>query len=145
MGCMNFTHTRIRPSSSNSLDTFGHGKADRCPSIVAIHGLNGHPFDTWSRGGQHVNWLQDKALLPESLSSARILTRGYNANVTALLGSTSSDRILQHAQTLVAQLEANRSVRSEYLLRFCTVRLINRPKYSLKTSRNGQLSSFAIR
>lgn len=39
-----------------------------------------------------------------------MLSWGYNANVTALLGDTSSDRILQHAQTLVAQLEADRSV-----------------------------------
>lgn len=44
------------------------------------------------------------------MKNARILTWGYNANVTSLLGNTSSDRILNHAQTLVAQLEADRSV-----------------------------------
>lgn len=49
-------------------------------------------------------------MLPKNLSNARILTWGYDANVMALLGSTSSDRILQHAQTLVANLEADRSV-----------------------------------
>jgi protein SERAC1 len=49
-------------------------------------------------------------MLPGALRNARILSFGYNANVTSLFGSTSSDRILQHAQTLVAQLEANRSV-----------------------------------
>lgn len=38
------------------------------------------------------------------------MTFGYNANVTSLLGSTSSDGILQHAQTLVAQLESERSL-----------------------------------
>ena len=31
--------------------------------------------------------------------------------VTAVLGKTSSDRILQHAQTLVAELVADREVR----------------------------------
>ena len=49
-------------------------------------------------------------MLPNTLKNARILTFGYNANVTSLLGSTSSERILQHAQTLVAQLEADRSL-----------------------------------
>ncbi len=44
------------------------------------------------------------------MRNARILTWGYNAKVTSLLGNTSSDRILNHAQTLVAQLEADRSV-----------------------------------
>ena len=49
-------------------------------------------------------------MLPKVLKKARILTFGYNANVTSLLGSTSSDRVLQHAQNLVAQLEADRAV-----------------------------------
>ena len=49
-------------------------------------------------------------MLPKVLPHARILTWGYNANVTALLGSASADRIMQHAQTLVAQLEADRAV-----------------------------------
>jgi hypothetical protein len=49
-------------------------------------------------------------MLPKALRTARILTFGYNANVTSLLGSTSSDRVLQHAQTLVAELVADRAV-----------------------------------
>jgi hypothetical protein len=50
-------------------------------------------------------------MLPKTIKNARVLTWGYNANVATLLGSTSSDRILQHAQTLVAELEAVRAVR----------------------------------
>jgi hypothetical protein len=49
-------------------------------------------------------------MLPKALKNARILTFGYNANVTSLLGSTSSDRVLQHAHTLVAELVADRAV-----------------------------------
>ena len=49
-------------------------------------------------------------MLPRALKNARILTFGYNANVISLFGSTSSDRVLQHAQTLVAELEADRAV-----------------------------------
>jgi protein SERAC1 len=55
-------------------------------------------------------WLKDPSLLPSNLKNSRILTYGYNAMVTAVLGKTSSDRILQHAHTLVAQLVADREV-----------------------------------
>jgi hypothetical protein len=52
----------------------------------------------------------DKDLLPSNLTQARILSFGYNAAVTAFLGKTSSDRIMQHAQTLIAELVADREV-----------------------------------
>ena len=79
-------------------------------SIVAVHGLNGHPFRTWTTEKTRKFWLQDNDLLPSNLKRARILTFGYNAAVTAVLGKTSSDRILQHAQTLIAELVADREV-----------------------------------
>jgi hypothetical protein len=79
-------------------------------SIVAVHGLNGHATRTWTTEKTKKFWLRDPDLLPANLKSARILTFGYNAAVAALLGRTSSDRILQHAQTLVAELVADREV-----------------------------------
>jgi protein SERAC1 len=79
-------------------------------SVVAIHGLNGDPFRTWATEGSEKMWLKDPSLLPSNLKNSRILTYGYNATVTAVLGKTSSDRILQHAHTLVAQLVADREV-----------------------------------
>ncbi|KAJ4365588.1 hypothetical protein N0V83_008208 [Neocucurbitaria cava] len=78
--------------------------------IVAVHGLNGHPFNTWTTRKTKKFWLQDSDLLPKSLSRARVLTFGYNATVAALLGKTSSDRIMQHAHTLVAELVADREL-----------------------------------
>ncbi len=77
------------------------------------------------------------------MRNARILTWGYNANVTSLLGNTSSDRILNHAQTLVAQLEADRSVRAvhhEFVDRGC---LLTPKCASLKTQRSDLLFFFA--
>ncbi|KAN0116904.1 hypothetical protein V8E51_002881 [Hyaloscypha variabilis] len=56
-----------------------------------------------------VLWLNDTNLLPKVTQNSRVLTFGYNANAMSSMGITSSDRILQHAQTLVAQPEANRS------------------------------------
>ena len=78
--------------------------------IVAVHGVNGDSLKTWTSEESSILWLNDARMLPKVLKNARILTWGYNANITAFWGSTSSDRILQHAQTLVTQLEADRAV-----------------------------------
>jgi len=80
------------------------------PSIVAVHGLNGDPFRTWTTEGSGKMWLGDPSLLPSNLKDSRILTYGYNAMVATMFGKTSSDRILQHAHTLIAQLVADREV-----------------------------------
>jgi len=49
-------------------------------------------------------------MLPRDLPRCRVLTFSYPAVVAKLLGKTSSDRILQHAQTLIAELVADREV-----------------------------------
>lgn len=55
-------------------------------------------------------------MLPKFVKRARVLTWGYNANITSFAGrTTSSDRILQHAYTLIANLSADREVRSPSL------------------------------
>ncbi|PLB52856.1 lipa and NB-ARC domain protein [Aspergillus steynii IBT 23096] len=79
--------------------------------IVLVHGLNGHPYKTWATESG-VFWPAD--LLPEVLgtSRVRILTYGYNANVTAFTDGTSKDRILNHAETLASGLAANRNLRA---------------------------------
>ncbi|RAO71617.1 uncharacterized protein BHQ10_007629 [Talaromyces amestolkiae] len=43
--------------------------------IVAIHGLGGHAFGTWTEGQKL--WLQD--FIPKDISRARVLTFGYNS------------------------------------------------------------------
>ncbi|TVY14362.1 hypothetical protein LARI1_G006820 [Lachnellula arida] len=78
--------------------------------IVAVHGLNGDAFKTWTTSKTGRFWLGDADLLLASLK-ARILTFSYNASVTALFGKTSSNRILQRAHTLVAELVALKSKR----------------------------------
>ncbi|OAG37168.1 hypothetical protein AYO21_08586 [Fonsecaea monophora] len=76
--------------------------------VVAVHGLRGHAFKTWTHRESGKFWLGDPELLPAHLKQARILTYGYNTAITAILGKTSSDTILQHAHTLVAELVADR-------------------------------------
>ncbi len=55
-------------------------------------------------------WLKDPGFLPSNLKNSRILTYGFNAVVASMFGKASSDRILQHAHTLVAELVADREV-----------------------------------
>lgn len=77
-------------------------------SVVAVHGLNGHHIESWRHDATGTVWLSE--LLPKSSLRVRVLTFGYNAIATSFYGSDSSDRILQHAHTLVAELEADRAI-----------------------------------
>jgi hypothetical protein len=80
--------------------------------IVFVHGLNGHPHNTWSTTKPDVFWPAD--LLPAALEDQRprILTYGYDANVTAFTDGVSKDKIHNHAEHLASRLVANRSVSS---------------------------------
>jgi len=79
-------------------------------SIVAVHGLNGHPFMSWTTETSKKMWLKDPSFLPSDLKNSRILTFGYNAKVEAIFGKATANHIRQHAHTLVAELNADRSV-----------------------------------
>ncbi|KAK2736912.1 hypothetical protein FQN57_000515 [Myotisia sp. PD_48] len=77
--------------------------------IVAVHGLNGHATKTWTSQG--ICWLNHPEFLPKFVKNARVLTWGYNANISTLYGKhAGSDRILQHSQTLIADLDTDRDL-----------------------------------
>ncbi|KAJ5577199.1 hypothetical protein N7535_004125 [Penicillium sp. DV-2018c] len=80
--------------------------------IVFVHGLNGHPRNTWTSKATGCFWPTD--LLPDVLASLRprILTYGYNANVTTFTDGTSRDSVVSHAETLASHLAANRNLRN---------------------------------
>jgi hypothetical protein len=85
-------------------------------SIIAVHGLGGDAIKTWTYDPGNICWLSHPNFLPKFIKNARILSWGYNANISTFGGKqTSSDRILGHAQTLVSQLQADREVS------FCTL------------------------
>ena len=44
--------------------------------IVAVHGLGGHSYDTWTHDNG-IMWLRD--LLPQDIHNARVMTWGYNS------------------------------------------------------------------
>ncbi|KAH2446205.1 hypothetical protein KXV83_000975 [Aspergillus fumigatus] len=90
-----------------------------CPSdgtaevdIVAVHGLNGHAVETWTARPENLCWLSHPDFLPKYVSMARVLSWGYNANVSSITGPTRANGILGHAQTLVSNLEADREALS---------------------------------
>ncbi|OBT62385.1 hypothetical protein VE03_08516 [Pseudogymnoascus sp. 23342-1-I1] len=77
--------------------------------IVLVHGLNGHPQNTWT-AKNGVFWPNE--LLPVTLrqAKARVLVYGYNADVYTF-GSdkgASSDMLHQHAQSLLTGLSMER-------------------------------------
>ncbi|PGH18031.1 hypothetical protein AJ79_00657 [Helicocarpus griseus UAMH5409] len=78
--------------------------------IVFVHGLNGTSYNTWATKKPEVFWPGD--LLPQTLQGlgVRILTYGYDANVTSFASGTSKDRLHNHAEHLAGQLYANRSL-----------------------------------
>lgn len=100
------------PLSSTRIERHASARPAKTHSVVAVHGLNGDRFKTWTTEESGKIWLKDPELLPLNLKNSRILTYGYNAAVAAIFGKASSDRILQHAQTLVAELVADREVSS---------------------------------
>ena len=55
-----------------------HGEKAEMSSLIAIHGLNGDPINTWTHKKTAVMWLRD--VLPEVLPRSRIMTYEYNAN-----------------------------------------------------------------
>ncbi|KAK0729543.1 Alpha/Beta hydrolase protein [Lasiosphaeris hirsuta] len=76
--------------------------------IVAVHGLNGDCFRSWthqdeSQAGVKTTWLNE--LLPYQLPNARVMTFGYSANV---LGNTSITGIRENARILLNCLRDKR-------------------------------------
>ena len=76
--------------------------------IVFVHGLDGHPYRTWTSEEHKIFW--PAQLLPPVIEKekTRILVYGYDADVLAFTDGVSKDKIHNHAEHLVAQLCANR-------------------------------------
>jgi len=84
-------------------------------SIIAVHGLNGDSFRTWTEPKSKKMWLRD--YLGDDLKRARIMTFGYDA--TAAFGKSMAG-IEDHARALLGGLvEKRRS--GEVSWYFCSV------------------------
>lgn len=96
------------------------GETTKVPTvldIVAVHGLGGHPYKTWTEG-QNL-WLRD--FLPKVVPDARVFTFGYNSAVA--FGGTAS-KVDDFATTLLERLLQKRKqyrdhVRPVIFVRHC--------------------------
>ncbi|KAL8912866.1 MAG: hypothetical protein Q9171_002244 [Xanthocarpia ochracea] len=79
--------------------------------VVFVHGLNGHPHNTWTSENARVFW--PSQILPGFLEEekARVLVYGYDADVTTFTDGASRDKIHNHAEHMIAELVANRRIR----------------------------------
>ncbi|RMZ83337.1 hypothetical protein DV737_g1743, partial [Chaetothyriales sp. CBS 132003] len=104
-------------------EVFSH--PDPQVDIVLVHGLNGGAYSTWATHKPEVFWPVD--LLPRTLEEqrCRILTYGFDANVTAFTDGTSKDKIHNHAEHLVSRLVANRNVSG--FISFALKKALERP------------------
>lgn len=73
-------------------------------SLVAIHGLAGDPFTTWTHIEGQPMWLRD--LLPQAMPDIRVMTYGYNAS---FLNHTETQDVRSIAAKLLAELADLRS------------------------------------
>lgn len=81
-------------------------------SIVAVHGLGGDAFDTWTASSTKKLWLYD--FLPDSIygKNARISTFGYDARAFTAPWSQStkdSGRVLVFAEQLLNDVDDSRT------------------------------------
>jgi hypothetical protein len=73
-------------------------------SIVAVHGLGGDSYGTWTDSSSQEFWL--RTFLPKDLPTARVMTFGYNANI---LRKKARGEIYSFAEELLAALRRNRT------------------------------------
>ncbi|KAI0142629.1 hypothetical protein GGR57DRAFT_392973 [Xylariaceae sp. FL1272] len=79
--------------------------------IIAVHGLNGDALRTWTSKKSGISWLSHPDFLPKYIRNARVLVWGYNSSFASFAGAEpSQNRVHHHAQTLIAQLYADRQL-----------------------------------
>ena len=104
-------HERLFPGGHTYGARVLHEPADPLLDIVFVHGLKGHPFRTWFEPDKQVYW--PTQLLSKDIPEARILTFGYDADVTKFLGPVSQSDLRDHAHSLVNDLANVRMKRNE--------------------------------
>ncbi|KAJ5157089.1 uncharacterized protein N7482_008189 [Penicillium canariense] len=98
-----------RPVKTVGLTQIYSPRANPTVDIVFVHGLSGHPRNSWtSQTGCF--WPAD--LLPQALASVhpRVLTYGYNATVPSV--AAARHPLLIQAETLLSDLVADRKFRN---------------------------------
>jgi len=98
--------TGLIPLNSNTPipDTYSEGTFP--VDIIAVHGLNGGAYSTWTHPQNGMMWLRD--LLPQELPGARVYSFGYASKVFSLDTSGFED----FARELLEGIRAQRGTAS---------------------------------
>lgn len=75
-------------------------------SVIFVHGLNGDREKTWTADDASSPW--PKSLLTSRVLNARILTFGYDSNVTDWRGMVSKNRIGHHSMNMLTAIATYR-------------------------------------
>lgn len=99
---MSFLSNRMQPPASES-------DVKRVPSVVAVHGLAGDSFSTWTDKSTGKLWLRD--FLPHStyFVNARVLSFGYDSRAfISPFANASTGRVFTFAEELLGALSDQR-------------------------------------
>jgi len=84
-----------------------HNPAEPLVDIIFVHGLTGDSYNTWLEAESGIYW--PVHLLSKDVPDARIMTFGYDADVTKFLGPVSQNNLCNHASALLKELAAVQS------------------------------------
>ncbi|KAK4213297.1 het-eN, partial [Rhypophila decipiens] len=78
---------------------------DSAGDIIFIHGLSGNSYNTWT---SHKGVYWPTQLLSLDFPNVRVMSFGYDADVTRLLGPVSKNSVRDHAASLIGDLASIR-------------------------------------
>jgi hypothetical protein len=81
-------------------------EVDYIPSVVAVCGLGGHAFGSWTHRESGRMWLRD--FLPQDLENLRIMTYGYNSSLKDSK-KASEETMVDYRREFITALEDVRS------------------------------------
>lgn len=106
---------RAQKQTSRGINAFGLTEVfapstEASVDVVFVHGIFGHPKDTWTCDDTDVFWPAE--LLPSILDDegTRIMTYGYEAGASAFVDSEPKHRIHDVIGSLGRDLASNRQV-----------------------------------
>jgi len=76
--------------------------------IIFVHGLRGHREKTWTDTSTKTEVFWPRDILLGDMSTARVISWGYNANVVNFASSVSQLSVFGHAKSLLSDIADER-------------------------------------